>query len=51
MLIREQSVEDWARTRGLIPSDQPLSFDRYLKGLATGNWENAEHERVLPKAS
>ena len=47
VLIREQSVEDWARNRGLIPSDQPLSFDRYLKGLATGNWENAEHERVL----
>jgi hypothetical protein len=23
---REQSMEDWARTRGLIPDDQPLSF-------------------------
>jgi hypothetical protein len=47
---REQSVEDWPRTRGLMPDDQPLSFDRYLKGLATGNWENAEHERDCPKA-
>jgi integrase len=47
VLSHEQSVEDWARTRGLIPDDQPLSFDRYLKGLPTGNWEGAEHERAL----
>jgi hypothetical protein len=32
VLTREQNVEDWARTRGLIPDDQPLSFDRYRQG-------------------
>ena len=26
VLTREQNVEDWARTRGLIPDDQPLSL-------------------------
>jgi hypothetical protein len=51
VLTREQSVEDWARTRGLMPDDQPLSFDRYLKGLATGNWENAEQERALSEGT
>jgi len=51
VLTREQSVEDWARTRGLMPDEQPLSFDRYLKGLATGNWENAEHERALSEGT
>jgi hypothetical protein len=28
VLTREQSVEGWARTRGLIREDEPLSFDR-----------------------
>ena len=51
VLTREQNVEDWARTRGLIPDDQPLSFDRYLKGLATGNWEGSEHERALSEGT
>src|SRR5215212_12062650 len=51
VLTREQNVEDWARTRGLIPDDQPLSFDRYLKGLATGNWDGAEHERALSEGT
>ncbi len=51
MLTREQNVEDWARTRGLIPEDQQLSFDRYLRGLATGNWDGAEHERALSEGT
>jgi HK97 family phage major capsid protein len=51
VLTREQNVEDWARTRGLIPDDQPLSFDRYLKGPATGNWDGAEHERALSEGT
>ena len=37
--------------RGLIPDDQPLSFDRYLRGLATGNWDGAEHERALSEGT
>jgi len=51
VLTREQNVEDWARTRSLIPDDQPLSFGRYLKGLATGNWDGAEHERALSEGT
>lgn len=51
VLTREQNLEDWARTRGLIPEDQQLSFDRYLRGLATGNWDNAEHERALSEGT
>jgi HK97 family phage major capsid protein len=51
VLTREQNVEDWARTRGMIPDDQPLSFDRYLRGLATGNWDGAEHERALSEGT
>ena len=51
VLTREQNLEDWARIRGLIPDDQQLSFDRYLKGLATGNWDGAEHERALSEGT
>ena len=51
VLTREQSIEDWARTRGLIPDDQQLSFDRYLRGMATGNWDGAEHERALSEGT
>jgi hypothetical protein len=51
VLTRAQSVEDWARTRGLIPDEEPLSFDRYLRGLATGNWDGAEHERALSEGT
>jgi HK97 family phage major capsid protein len=52
VLTREQSVEGWTRTRGLVKADDPpLSFDRYLRGLATGNWDGAEHERVLSEGT
>ena len=52
VLTREQTVESWAHTRGLItPDDPPLSFDRYLRGLATGNWTDAEHERALSEGT
>jgi HK97 family phage major capsid protein len=48
VLTREQSVADWCETRGFIrPEDKPLSFDRYLRGMATGNWTGAEQERAL----
>jgi hypothetical protein len=31
--------------------DQALSFDRYLRGLATARWDGAEHERALAEAT
>ncbi len=51
-LTREQKVSDWARTRGLVPeSDRPLNFDRYLRGIATGEWDGADEERSLAEGT
>jgi HK97 family phage major capsid protein len=53
VLTREQSVYDWLQARGRFdPADaEGLSFDRYLRGMATGQWEGAEHERALAESS
>jgi HK97 family phage major capsid protein len=54
ILSREQSVHDWLQARGAFDGyqvDQPLSFDRYLRGLATARWDGAEHERALAEAT
>ena len=42
---------DWCRTRGHTGFDEPASFSRYLKGLATGDWSGAEHERALSEGT
>jgi HK97 family phage major capsid protein len=48
MLTREQSFYDWAARRGMITrGSENLSFDRYLRGIATANWDGAEAERDL----
>ena len=52
VLTREQSVYDWLQHRGAFEGqDQPLSFDRYLRGLATADWTGAPHERALAEAT
>jgi HK97 family phage major capsid protein len=52
VLTREQSVYDWCQARGHFdPADERLSFDRYLRGLVTGRWEGAEHERALSEGT
>jgi HK97 family phage major capsid protein len=52
VLGREQSVYDWLHARGRFdPTDEPLSFDRYLRGMATGQWDGADHERALAESS
>jgi hypothetical protein len=52
VLTREQSVHDWLQARGAFePAEQELSFDRYLRGLATARWDGAEHERALAEAT
>jgi len=51
VLTREQRVYDWCQHRGMIPKDVPLSFDRYLKGVVTGNWDGAEAERDLSEGT
>jgi HK97 family phage major capsid protein len=54
VLTREQSVEAWCQQRGLFepPADERSpSFDRYLRGIVTGNWDGAEHERALSEGT
>jgi HK97 family phage major capsid protein len=54
VLTREQSVEQWCQQRGLFdpPAEgERLSFDRYLRGIVTGNWDGAEHERALSEGT
>lgn len=47
-LTREQSVEDWMRARGQIrQEDRGLSFDRYIRGMVTGDWQSAEQEQGI----
>jgi HK97 family phage major capsid protein len=53
VLTREQSVHDWLQTRGAFTPEQAqgLSFDRYLRGMATGRWDDAPQERALAEAT
>jgi HK97 family phage major capsid protein len=53
VLTREQSVYDWLQQRGAFdPAEaEGVSFDRYLRGMATGEWDGAEHERALAEAT
>jgi HK97 family phage major capsid protein len=50
VLRSDQTMTDWARRSGLIPRDhetgeRPLHFGRFVRGLATGNWTDADSER------
>jgi HK97 family phage major capsid protein len=55
VLTREQTVEAWAQQRGLYEppaqGEPAPSFDRYLRGLVTGDWTGAEHERALSEGT
>jgi HK97 family phage major capsid protein len=53
VLQRSDSVYDWLQARGRFDhaDAEGLSFDRYLRGMATGQWEGAEHERALAESS
>jgi HK97 family phage major capsid protein len=45
-------VYDWLHARGRFDqADEPLSFDKYLRGMATGRWDDADHERALAEAT
>ncbi|MFE3443169.1 phage major capsid protein [Nocardia sp. NPDC059180] len=46
ILTREQKVSDWSRDNGHT-TDEGGNFGLYLRGLATGNWHNAVHERAM----
>jgi HK97 family phage major capsid protein len=53
VLRREENVYDWLQTRGAFDRypEEPLSLQRYLRGMATGEWDGAEHERALAEAT
>ena len=45
-LTREQTVEGYVRSRQLVREDEDqLDFGKYLRGMATGQWDNADAER------
>jgi HK97 family phage major capsid protein len=53
VLTREASVYDWLQARGAFEGVQTegLSFDRFLRGMATGRWDGADHERALAEGT
>lgn len=53
VLTRDQPMHGWAQQRGLFtPSTgEAPSFDRYLRGLATGDWTGAEQERAMSEGT
>jgi HK97 family phage major capsid protein len=55
VLQRTDSVEAWCQTRGLIqPPDagQPApSFDKFLRGIVSGDWTDAPQERQLSEGT
>ncbi len=56
VLTRDQSVEAWCRARGRRgfdhePSDRPPSFDRWLRGMVTADWSNAQLERSMSETA
>ena len=53
VLTREQSVYDYLAARAQFdPAEQEgLSFDRWIRGVATGEWDDAPLERALAESS
>ncbi|NEW58590.1 phage major capsid protein [Nocardia cyriacigeorgica] len=46
ILTRDQKLTDWSRDNGHSDSDGG-NFGLYLRGLATGDWSGAQHERAM----
>lgn len=47
-LKREQSLEDWNIDNHITTKrDNSLSFDKYVRGMVTGEWNGATEERAL----
>jgi HK97 family phage major capsid protein len=46
VLRPEQRMADWSRSKGLVPAEhENLSFGKYVRGMVTGEWRDAEAER------
>jgi HK97 family phage major capsid protein len=55
-LRKEQRISDWVQKRGSVDrpkhgGDPAASFGRYLRGIATGNWDGATEERALAEGT
>lgn len=51
-LTRDQRMTDWARDNGYVQRDQEqASFDKYLRGIVTGDWRGATLERTLSEGT
>ncbi len=48
VLTRDAKVSDWQRAnRDVAKAARPGAFDRWLRGIVTGRWTDAEEERAL----
>lgn len=51
-LGRDQSMSQWVRDNGHAePGSETVSFDRYVRGLVTGDWRHAPYERALAEGT
>ncbi|WP_072802972.1 phage major capsid protein [Rhodococcoides yunnanense] len=51
-LTRGQSLADYNRANGYTDANAPApSFDKYVRGLVTGDWKDATLERALSEGS
>jgi HK97 family phage major capsid protein len=55
-LRKDQKVSDWVEKRGSVDrpdhgGDPAVSFGRWLRGTATGNWDGAAEERALAEGT
>lgn len=50
-LTRSDSVSQWAGDNGFDNTTEQPSFDKYLRGIVTGNWRGADQERALAEGT
>jgi HK97 family phage major capsid protein len=55
-LRKDQRVADWVEKRGAVDrpdhgGDPAVSFGKWLRGTATGNWDGAAEERALAEGT
>ncbi|MFF0501621.1 phage major capsid protein [Nocardia aobensis] len=54
VLTREQNLTDWSRDNGYtdeFAAGEKPNFDRYIRGISTGDWSGAPLERVLAEGT
>lgn len=51
VLTREQNVSNWLHDNTTAEQAQSGSFDRYLRGIVTGNWSGATEERAMSEGT